>query len=176
MKKATLMLTLLTAFICQLSFAQSSTSGNTDPATMSFISNATVANMKEIATGKLAEKKGKDPSVKAYGAKMVDHHTMATKQMMALVKSKGIKVPKTPAAMAAPDSSLINSSGADFDRMYVTMMIMDHKNTIALFENASTSLTDPDLKAFALKTLPMLRQHLAEIQGIASKMNISATE
>lgn len=174
MKKAALLLTLIAAFISQLSFAQNSSStGTADQATMDFISNATISNMKEVATGKLAQKKGQDPSVKAYGAKMVEHHTMATKQMAELVKSKGINVPKPPVAMATPDSMLVNSKGADFDKMYVAMMIADHKKTIALFETASTSLTDPDLKAFAVKTLPMLRQHLVEIQGIAGKMNIS---
>lgn len=132
--------------------------------------------MKEVATGKLAVKQAKAPSVKAYGSKMIDHHTMATKQMAELVKSKGIKLPKPPVAMAAPDSMLTKSSGTEFDKMYVTMMIMDHKKTIALFETASTKLTDSQMKDFAAKTLPMLKQHLAEVQGIASKLNISATE
>ena len=174
MKKTTSLLILLVAFVCRASFAQSAATA--DSATVNFITNATVANMKEIATGKLAQKKGKDPSVKAFGAKMIDHHTMATKQMMDLVKTKNIKVPKPPVAMAKPDSMLANSSGEEFDKMYVTMMIADHKKTITLFETASTTLTDAELKAFAVKTLPMLRQHLAEVQGIATKMNITATE
>lgn len=174
MKKTTSLFVLLMAFICRASFAQSAATA--DSVTTNFITNATVANMKEIATGKLAEKKAKDPSVKAFGAKMIDHHTMATKQMADLVKTKKITVPKPPIAMAKPDSMLVNSTGAEFDRMYITMMVADHKKTIALFETASTKLTDADLKAFAVKTLPMLRQHLAEVQGIASKMNITATE
>ena len=183
MKKTSLLFILLAAFACRASFAQTTTSGSTtttasttaDTVTLNFITNATVANMKEVATGKLAQSKGKDPSVKAYGNKMVDHHTMATKQMMQIVKAKKIDVPKPPAAVAKPDSMLANSTGDAFDKMYITMMIVDHKNSIALFEKASTSLTDAELKAFAVKTLPLLRQHLAEIQGIASKKNISVT-
>jgi putative membrane protein len=180
MKKTSLLIVLLAALACNVSIAQTATQGSAtattgDTVTTNFISNATIANMKEIATGKMAQSKGKDPSVKAYGNKMVDHHTMATKQMMTIVKAKKIDVPKPPVAMAAPDSMLANSKGDDFDKMYVTMMITDHKNTIALFEKASTSLTDTELKAFAVKTLPMLKQHLTEIQGIASKKNISST-
>lgn len=165
---------LVMAFVCQASFAQSAATA--DSVTINFITNATVANMKEIATGKLAEKKAKDALVKAFGAKMIDHHTMATKQMAELVKTKKIEVTKPPVAMTTPDSMLANSSGAEFDRMYTTMMIADHKKTIALFETASAKLTDADLKAFAIKTLPMLKQHLAEVQGIATKLNITATE
>lgn len=174
MKKTTSLLIMLMALVCRATFAQSAATA--DSVTTNFITNATVANMKEIATGKLAEKKAKDPSVKAYGAKMIEHHTMATKQMAELVKTKKIEVSKPPVAMAKPDSMLANSSGVEFDKMYITMMIADHKKTIALFETASTKLTDVDLKAFAVKTLPMLRQHLAEVQGIASKLNITATE
>jgi len=180
MKKTSLLIVLLAALAYNVSIAQTTTqdpptAATGDTVTINFITNATIANMKEIATGKMAQSKGKVPSVKAYGNKMVDHHTMATKQMMTIVKAKKIDVPKPPATLATPDSMLANSTGDDFDKMYITMMITDHKNTIALFEKASTSLTDTELKAFAVKTLPMLKQHLAEIQGIATKMNISST-
>ena len=169
MKKITAFLTICCAIMWQLSFAQKTTP---DASVTDFVTNATVANMKEIATGKLAEKNAKDPSVKAYGGKMVDHHTMATKQLMALVKSKGYKIPKPDPSMAAPDSMLIKAKGAEFDRMYVPMMITDHQKAIQLFETASQNVSDPDIKAFAVKTLPLLKEHLAEIQQIASKLNI----
>jgi len=39
-------------------------------------------------------------------------------------------------------------------------MLDDHVKDVAAFEKESTSGTDPDVKAFATKTLPTLKQHL----------------
>ncbi|MBS7563599.1 DUF4142 domain-containing protein [Mucilaginibacter sp. Bleaf8] len=167
MKKIIAYLIVLGAIITQVSFAQSKTP---DPASADFITNATVANMKEIVTGKLAGTKAKDAEVKKYGDQMVEHHKMATKQMMALVKAKGYKLPKPPVEAAAPDSMLVNASGAEFDRMYMTMMVADHQKTIELFETATHTVPEPDLKAFAVKTLPLLKQHLVQAQAIVSKL------
>lgn len=39
-------------------------------------------------------------------------------------------------------------------------MLSDHKKDVSEFEKQSTRGTDPDLKAFAAKTLPTLQEHL----------------
>jgi putative membrane protein len=174
MKKVIAYLTVMCAIVCQVSVAQSK-SGTADPSVTDFVTNATVANMKEIVTGKMAGKKAQNAEVKRYGDQMVEHHKMATKEMMTVVKTKGYKIPKPPVEAAAPDSMLVNATGAEFDRMYMTMMVADHQKTIQLFETASTSVSDPDLKAFAVKTLPLLRQHLTEAQAIVSKLGTSSS-
>jgi len=40
------------------------------------------------------------------------------------------------------------------------MMLSDHTKDVSEFEKQSTKGTDPDLKAFAAKTLPTLQEHL----------------
>ena len=50
-------------------------------------------------------------------------------------------------------------SGAEFDRAYMNMMVSDHNKDVAEFEKESTKGGDPDLKAFAAKTLPTLKEH-----------------
>jgi len=61
-------------------------------------------------------------------------------------------------------------SGADFDKAYVSNMIDDHKEDIKEFEDAAKNVKDPDLKAFAVKTLPTLKMHLDAIQKIHDSM------
>jgi putative membrane protein len=51
-------------------------------------------------------------------------------------------------------------AAADVDRAYMTHMVADHKKDIAEFEREASSGQDADLKAFAAKTLPTLREHL----------------
>jgi putative membrane protein len=60
--------------------------------------------------------------------------------------------------------------GNDFDKAYVSMMVNDHNNDIAKFENQSNNGTDADVKAFATATLPTLKKHKEKITEINEKM------
>jgi putative membrane protein len=55
-------------------------------------------------------------------------------------------------------ASLQNLTGQAFDVQYMRMMLQDHQKAIELFTSASQS-TDPEVRAFASKTLPTLRMH-----------------
>ena len=47
-----------------------------------------------------------------------------------------------------------------FGKKYSEMMVDGHKDAIELFEKASIESTDPDIRAWANATLPILRTHL----------------
>jgi putative membrane protein len=74
---------------------------------------------------------------------------------------KGIAPPDKPNAEQQKDAAKLEklSAGA-FDRAYMDQMVVDHKKTIARFEGEAKSGKDPELKAFAAKTLPTLTDHL----------------
>jgi putative membrane protein len=169
MKKLMTLLVIAGAFTIQSTKAQTA---SPDTATLNFVTAATKGGLKEVKTGKLAVSKGKSPSVKAFGAKMVTDHTKANSKLKMIVVSKGWKIPAPAAADVAPDAMLTGSTGADFDKNYVAMMVQDHKKTIAIFERGAKS-PDAKIKAFATSTLPILKQHLARIQAIATKMGIT---
>jgi putative membrane protein len=65
-------------------------------------------------------------------------------------------------------------SGAEFDREYIKMDLKDHKKTIELFEKQARSGRDAELKAFAEKTLPTLREHHQMARDIAGKVGVAA--
>jgi putative membrane protein len=65
---------------------------------------------------------------------------------------------------------LENESGAQFDQDYLSMMSKDHAKAIKLFERASESLNDAELKQFASVTLPILREHARDIQSIEQQV------
>jgi putative membrane protein len=48
----------------------------------------------------------------------------------------------------------------------MSMMVDDHKEDVSLFEATSNNGNDADLKAFAAKTLPILRTHLDSAQAV----------
>src|SRR5262249_10777948 len=80
----------------------------------------------------------------------------------ALAQSKGLPLPTAlePSQQAMRDR-LSALSGPDFDRAYMSEMVRDHTEDIALFERATEVSADPDIKAWAARSLPMLRDHLA---------------
>jgi putative membrane protein len=159
-------LAIIGACISQLSFAQTTT----DTVTTNFVKNAAIGGTMEVKAGQMAVKKGKSVSVKAFGARMIKDHTLANAQLKTIAAKKGYStaVPAMPA-----DPMLANTTGTEFDKNYITMMVADHKKTIAIFQNAATNAKDADVKAFAVKTLPKLKQHLASVEAIAANMNLS---
>jgi putative membrane protein len=168
MKK--LVFTLVVGLFWLGSNAQSSPS---DTAIVNFVTNAAKGGLTEVNTGKLATQKGKNAEVKKFGAQMVADHSKANAELMAIVKTKNWNIPQPSPTVVAPDAMLTKSTGIEFDKSYVNMMVKDHKKTVALFERAASSSPDPQLKAFAAKTLPVLKHHYMEIQQIGDKLGIA---
>lgn len=50
------------------------------------------------------------------------------------------------------------------------MMVKDHEQDVAGFKRESQQAPDPDLKAWAAKTLPTLEDHLKSIKQIKSQV------
>jgi putative membrane protein len=60
--------------------------------------------------------------------------------------------------------------GASFDRSYASSMgVSAHEETIALFRKEAQQGKDPDVKAFATKTLPTLEHHLKMSKDLKAK-------
>lgn len=173
MKKTITMLIMTSIFAVHFLQAQT-TANQPDTATLNFIKTAGTAGIKEVKAGKLAASKSANSEVKSFANQMVADHTKANDQLMQLIKSKNWNIAPPSDAETNPDAMLTGASGSAFDKAYVSMMVQDHQKAVALFENAANTGQDPDIKAFAKQTLPTLQQHLASIQSIAAKMNISA--
>jgi len=50
------------------------------------------------------------------------------------------------------------------------MMVDDHKKDVDEFKETANDAKDPDIKAFASKTLPTLEEHLTKIKAINDAM------
>ncbi|ANH81880.1 hypothetical protein A8C56_13660 [Niabella ginsenosidivorans] len=132
-----------------------------------FAVDAASGGMAEVQLGELAQNKGTDPRVKEFGKLMVTDHTRANDELKMLAATKNITLPPAPdndKQKAAADLS--SKSGSDFDKAYIKQMVEDHRKTIDLFEDAQKNAKDADIKAFAVKTLPVLRTHLQHIQSL----------
>jgi len=93
---------------------------------------------------------------------MVADHTKTTKELTALANQKGV-------SFDAKGVKAQNLGTADFDRQYLALLEATHKTDIAEFEKEAKNGDDRDLKAWASKTLPMLREHLAMVEDAMKK-------
>lgn len=132
-----------------------------------FIMDAAMGGMEEVELGKVAAQQGMSAEVKQFGQRMVDDHSQANSELMSLASSKGITLPtELDQKHRSEVTKLSGMSGADFDREYTKMMVSDHRKDVSEFEKQSTRGTDADLKAFATKTLPTLREHLRMAEAL----------
>ena len=151
--------------------APSANAASLTDADRSFVTGAAEAGMAEVEAGKLAESKASSSAVKAFAERMVKDHSKANEDLMALASKKGINPPAEPsAAQRATLSSLQKLSGAEFDEAYAKQMgVQAHQDAVALFERAAKDVNDTDIKAFAVATLPTLKEHLEMSQKLENQ-------
>jgi len=132
-----------------------------------FLRDAIEGGQTEVRLGELAKQKATDPSVKSFGDRMVTDHSKANDELKSIASSKGATIPATLShGERSSLDSLQKATGKDFDKEYVSTMVKDHKKDVKDFEDAADNLKDPDLKAFAAKTLPTLQEHLRMAQDL----------
>ena len=146
--------------------------GSSAPAKMDdkkFAKNAAMGGMVEVELGKLATQKASSDAVKQFGQKMVDDHTKANDELKQIASQDNLTLPtaldKKHQMMVDKMGSL---SGAAFDKAYVKDMVKDHEKDVKEFQVESDSGTDPNVKQFATKTLPVLQGHLESIKQISN--------
>ena len=125
-----------------------------------FMVKAASGGMLEVELGKMALQKASSPQVKKFAQQMVDDHTKANAELKALAAKKNITLPTTPGDEAQEHiNDLAKYSGAKFDEEYMELMNKDHQEDLDLFSEAADDAEDPEVKAFAAKTLPVLKNH-----------------
>ena len=136
-----------------------------------FAVDAANGGMTEVELSKLATTKAVNADVKEFANMMVMDHGKANEELKGIAATKNITLPDSVNADSKNAiEDLSKKSGADFDKAYVDKMVSDHKSTVDMFESASKNLKDPELKAFADKTLPVIKGHLDHINKIKAGM------
>ena len=140
-----------------------------------FLQSASNGGLAEVELGKLAEQRASNAEVKSFGARMVKDHTAANKELATLAARKGVGF---PTRMDRKDEELRDRlsklSGPAFDRAYMQEMTTDHEHDVAEFHQAAEASSDPDVREFAVHTLPTLTSHLDEARRIQAALGGSA--
>jgi len=126
-----------------------------------FVMAAAAGGLAEVTTGNLALQRTEDQEVRQLAQRLIDDHTRANQELMSLAGARGIGVPATLDIKDQATVDVLNGLRRDeFDRAFIRDQVAAHMCAVALFEAESQRGGDPELRAFAAKTLPTLREHL----------------
>jgi putative membrane protein len=129
---------------------------------VAFLKNAEYGDLAEIETSKLAQTRAANAQVKTFADQMIADHMKTSNELHQLADAKGVKLPSAPSLTAKAKFKLLRAAeGANFDRRYVdTTGVKAHEDMLKLFHKQAREAKDPDVKAFAERTLPALESHL----------------
>lgn len=124
----------------------------------------------EVELAKLAENRASSTGLKQFAQRLVQDHTKANQELMALAKNKDMDLPDEPddthEALAKLFSRL---EGGQFDREFLSYQLMHHEKDVAAFSVQAKEGQDADLKAFAAKQLPVLQEHLKQVRQLMTQ-------
>jgi putative membrane protein len=135
-----------------------------------FMTKAAIGGMLEVRLGQQAAQKGLSADVKAFGNRMVTDHGKANDELKQLASKKGFMLPtELDENHKEKVDELSKLTGAKFDREYAKDMVDDHEEDVKEFKDAAKNAKDPDLRAWAGKTLPILEDHLKMAKDMKAK-------
>jgi putative membrane protein len=132
-----------------------------------FVTQATQSNTFEIVSSELALDRSRDADVRRIAEHLIRDHTTAQAQLAATAAKVGIRAPEPSlnAEQQAIVAKLRGLQGDAFDAAYLAAQVVAHEQAIALFTGfASVDENPRPLRLLAIRTLPVLGQHLGEVR------------
>lgn len=163
--------------ICALlpTFVYAAQDAPTDP---QIVGIALAANKLDIANGKMALAKSKNPKVREFARDMVKDHTAVLNAVQKLAKKLHVKGASSPTLVtiakggAVATRKLKSLSGKAFDKFYVDNEVSYHQLVVdavggTLIPNAKNA----ELKAALQGAAPIFEAHLKHAQMLQSSMS-----
>ena len=157
--------------------ASASTAGSVlSPVDYNFVAQANLGAPFQIDSGRIAEAKATTADIRDYAHLMVTSHIPVVDSLNTILKGKQITAPPETLLQGAYNTmiaSLKADAGPALDRDYVQGQVDYQKGNAALFRYEIQNGADPDLKAFAQRTLPKIEDHLQRALKLAASGAVS---
>jgi putative membrane protein len=170
------MKTLITAAAASLALLAGHANAQS-PSDAQIASIVVTANQVDIDAGKLAESKGSNAEVKAFGKQMVTDHSGVNKQAVALVTKLKVTPEDNPTSQslkaggAENAKSLEKLSGAAFDRAYVDHEVAYHQQVLdAVDKTLIPNAQNAELKSLLVAVRPAFVAHLEHAKSLQASL------
>ncbi|MEK6352338.1 MAG: DUF4142 domain-containing protein [Burkholderia cenocepacia] len=132
-----------------------------------FVDKAGMLGKVERQASQLALDRSSNAEVKAFAHRMLDDHARIADELRHIGAQKGVPV-QTRMLVDPAVTALRAKEGRAFDTAYVALAgPRAHEAAIQLYETEAKDGRDPQLRAFAARTLPTLNAHLSAARQLA---------
>jgi putative membrane protein len=133
-----------------------------------FVNNIVMRDMFDVQAARLAEHKG-DQSDMRFAQREVSNHTKMTEDLKSMVDSRKVNA-TIPTNLASEYQQRIDHlqqlSGKQFDEAYGNEMLRNHENLNALLDRYARNGDNTELKLWAAKTDPEVKQQLSKAEKL----------
>jgi putative membrane protein len=137
-----------------------------------FLLMAAEGSMTELASGRFASGHATDQRLKDYGYKMIKDHGNLLGQLKQMALLRNITLLDTVNNHHQQLLGVLNAeAGNSFDSVYMAEIINHQKKLVHLYDKIQTS-SDTALQSYAIKTLPIITDHLLHLITIRDSINI----
>ena len=125
--------------------------------------------MMELRLANIAATNSQNIAVLRLAQRMVNDSGKAGEDLATLASRKGATLgARVTVRQQKEVARLSGLSGVEFDRSYVRLMVLSHKEDEGVYKWAAKNSRDADLKTFAADTLITVQDHLKMAQDIES--------
>ena len=174
MKKIISVVVLMSAFTffaCNKDDDNNNNNNTLSTTDLNFIMQATEGNNAEIGAAQVAITNGNDSAVRAFGQRMVTDHQMAQQSLDSIAGNYGITLTDSVSPQHQAEKDMLMSlSGMAFDSTYINGQITDHTQAIQLYQSELDNGSQPSVKDYVNRYLPVIQMHLQMADSI--KLNL----
>jgi putative membrane protein len=135
--------------------------------TAAFVVEEVSGNFAAIEMSKLLIERSDDNELKQIANGIEKDRTMFLNGLTRLAADKHITIPTEPGEIARNEiKELRDANPKGMEKPWCDKMIDDYKRMITKYEGASTKLSDPEIKEWTEKALPLLRTHLDKLMSV----------
>ena len=158
---------------CAIGAFSAPRSSKLSSADKSFMNKAADYDMIETNVGQMAESRAAKTDVRDFAKTLADDHSRAYGELLQLANTEGDKVPRgIDIRRDRAAAQLSHLTGARFDRAFLSDEIASHEKAIAAFRREAAHGSNPEVKAMASRTIPVLEKHLQSDRQLAKSENI----
>ncbi len=136
-----------------------------------FLRTADAANIDQLMLAKRAGANSKIPGVRSLAENVQKSHTKADDALRLLAGVKHVDLSHRSTERGAAEADDQVRKDVPKERLYVEGVVRDGNDLIAMYENAVTNSTDPDVRTFAKTMLPALQDNTRQASDLLKRRN-----
>lgn len=136
-----------------------------------FVAEVTSANMLHVQLGELALEKAVSPEVKEMAQDMSNGHNRVMEDLQHIAVEREFVVPnQLGKAHQKVYDDVSAETGIGFDLAYIKRTREEHRSLLKRYEDMAENAKVMEVKQFASKQLPLLRQHLQKAEALEDRL------